>query len=429
MTTFDLLPPADQIVTIMQRIYGYGMTTTSGGNLSILDDNGDIWITPGGIDKGSLTRKDIMRVTPDGASIGPHKPSVELPFHQSVYASRPDVRAVLHAHPPALVSFSIARKLPETALIPNAHLVCGAVGIAAYAIPGSRKLGENIAAILKRGIDTVLLENHGIVIVGDDLFQAFMRFETLDFCARLEIESRRIGTPRALTSEQLALARKKQQVEIDEFVPQGHSSPERDARRQMCELIHRAYDQQLFTSAQGTFSQRMTGETFLITPYMVDRKCIEAADLVLIERGCCERGKAPSRSVLLHRQIYARHPDIHSVIIAHPPNIMAFGITGQPFDSRLIPESFLMLRTIPLLPFGVNFLAPEQVTDALSLETPLVMIANDCVIVTGTSLLQAFDRLEVAEFSAKALIAAQEIGELIPIGDKDAQELEDTFGL
>ncbi len=56
---YDMMHPADQLVTIMERIYSYGMTTTSGGNLSILDDNGDIWITPGGVDKGSLTRKDI----------------------------------------------------------------------------------------------------------------------------------------------------------------------------------------------------------------------------------------------------------------------------------------------------------------------------------------------------------------------------------
>ena len=133
---FNLLHPADQLVMIMERIYGYGMTTTSGGNLSILDENGDIWITPGGIDKGSLTRKDIMRVRPDGTVIGPHKLSVELPFHQSVYASRPDVKAVLHAHPPALVSFSIARAIPDTSIIPNAHLICWRRGDGEIRDPG-----------------------------------------------------------------------------------------------------------------------------------------------------------------------------------------------------------------------------------------------------------------------------------------------------
>jgi L-fuculose-phosphate aldolase len=426
---FDLLHPADQLVMIMERIYSYGMTTTSGGNLSILDDNGDIWITPGGIDKGSLTRQDMMCIKPDGTAIGPHKPSVELPFHKLVYAHRPDVRAVVHAHPPALVAFSIVRQIPDTALIPNAHLVCGMVGMAPYAIPGSTELGEAIGAVLKQGIDIVILENHGLVSVGQDLFQAFMRFETLDFCARLQIKSTRLGTPVSLTPEQLLLAKKKQHVAMNEFIPQVFSSTEREARRQMCQLIHRAYDQQLFTSTQGTFSQRLSAESFLITPYLVDRKYIAVEDIVRIERGWREAGKMPSRSVLLHQQIYDRHPEINSVILAHPPNIMAFGITRQAFDSRTIPESYIMLRKVPLLPFGTNFLEPEKITNTLSAQTPLVMIENDCLIVTGNSLLQAFDRLEVAEFSAKAVIAAKDIGQLVPIGADEVNALEEVFHL
>ena len=105
---FELLHPADQLVMIMNRIYYYGMTTTSGGNLSIKDDNGDIWITPSGIDKGNLTRADMCQVKPDGTVIGPHKPSVELPFHSEIYRRRPDLKGILHAHPPTLVAFSLA---------------------------------------------------------------------------------------------------------------------------------------------------------------------------------------------------------------------------------------------------------------------------------------------------------------------------------
>jgi len=424
---FDLLHPVDQIVMIMERIYGYGMTTTSGGNLSILDDNGDIWITPAAIDKGNLTRKDIIRVTPEGEIIGPHKPSSEFPFHKAIYECRPDVKAIVHAHPPALVAFSIIRQLPNTALIPNAHLLCGEVGIAKYALPGSEALGDNIAAVFAQGLDTVILENHGIVIAGQDLFQAFMRFETLDFCARLEIKAYQIGTPISLTADQLALAEKKQHVAMPEFSPAGFSSQERAVRQQMCELIHRAYDRMLFTSTQGTFSQRLTDEDFVITPYLVDRKYMEVGDLVRIERGCREAGKTPSRSVLLHQQIYATHPDIHAVIIAHPPNIMAFNVTYQPFDTRTIPESYVMLRKIPLLPFGLNLLEPEKVAQTFSATTPLLMLKNDCLIVTGNSLLQAFDRLEVAEFSAKAVIGARAVGPQTPIGDAEIKALEEAF--
>jgi L-fuculose-phosphate aldolase len=93
----EFIHPKDQIVDIMHRIYGYGMTTTSGGNLSILDTEGNIWISPGGVDKGSLTRDDIVRIKPDGTIEGKHRPSSEYPFHRAIYQMRPDVKAILHA--------------------------------------------------------------------------------------------------------------------------------------------------------------------------------------------------------------------------------------------------------------------------------------------------------------------------------------------
>jgi L-fuculose-phosphate aldolase len=272
---FDLLHPADQLVMIMERIYGYGMTTTSGGNLSILDETGDVWITPGGIDKGSLTRKDIIQIKPDGTIIGNHKPSVELPFHQLIYKKRPDVKAILHAHPPALVSFSIVRKIPNTALIPNANLICGEVGMAEYGLPGSIDLGEKIAKVFENGNDTVILENHGVVVAAEDLFKAFMAFETLDFCARLEIKANQIGKPHFLNRKHLEIARNKQDVELKGFIPRSFSSNEKDLRREMCQLIHRAYNQKLFTSTQGTFSSKLDEDSFVITPYGLDRKHID----------------------------------------------------------------------------------------------------------------------------------------------------------
>ena len=127
---FELLHPRDQLVAIMDRIYHNGMTTLSGGNLSIKDDNGDIWITPAGVDKGKLTPKDMIRMHADGTVEGPHKPSSEYPFHRAIYKLRPDINAIVHAHPPALVSFSIVRAVPDTRIIPQANRVCGPVGYA-----------------------------------------------------------------------------------------------------------------------------------------------------------------------------------------------------------------------------------------------------------------------------------------------------------
>ena len=186
---FELLHPADQLVMIMARIYQYGMTTTSGGNLSIKDENGDIWITPSGIDKGTLTRADIMQVKPDGTVIGPHTPSVELPIHRDIYKIRPDLHAIVHAHPPVLVAFSLVRRVPDVTLIPNAALVCGKVALAKYGVPGSEQLGKNIAEKFAEGYNTVLMENHGVVCGAQDLYRAFMAFETLESSAKIELDA------------------------------------------------------------------------------------------------------------------------------------------------------------------------------------------------------------------------------------------------
>lgn len=421
---FALLHPAEQIVMTMDRIYGYGMTTTSGGNLSIREEGGDVWITPAGVDKGSLTPEDVMHVAADGKVTGRHRPSVELPFHQWIYQRRPELRAVVHAHPSALVAFSLVRKIPDTSLVPNMHQVCGEVGMAEYGLPGSADLGEKIARVFARGCDAVILENHGAVVGASDLFRAFMSFETLDFCARLEIDARRIGTPSGLSARALELSARKQAVHLDEFTPRGHGSRERRARQEMVELIRRACDQKLFTSTQGTFSQRLDGDSFLITPYLVDRKYLEVGDLVRIDGGRREAGKQPSRSVRLHQHIYAQQPHVNSVIIAHPPSIMAFAVTEERFDSRTIPECYIMLRSVPKLPFGATFIDPEQTARIFTPQAPLALVQNDCAVVTGTSLIQAFDRLEVAEYSARALVACRSLGQVVTIDQAQVAEIE-----
>ena len=425
----ELLHPADQLVLMMNRIYYRGMTTTSGGNLSILDDNGDIWITPSGIDKGMLTRDDIMRILPDGTVLGRHKPSSEHPFHRSVYARRPDIRAVLHAHSPSLVAFSIVRRLPEVNLIPNIKSICGEIAMAPYALPGSRLLGENIAAEFDKGHSVVVLENHGVVIGACDIFQAFMAFETLESGSLLHINALKVGRLRPLTDEQIVESEQKNFSDLPDFTPAAHTSEENALRRDLVKLIHRSYEQSLFTSTQGTYSARLEDGSFLVTPYGKDRMYLEVEDLVLVREGCKEAGKNPSRSVRLHAEIYARHPDVKSVLVAHPPHMMAFVVTDAAFDPRTIPESYILLRETTRVPFGESYLDPARTAGRISPRTPVLLCENDCVVVTGASLLGAFDRLEVAEFTARSILASTGLGGIVHIGAKEIGDIDVAFKL
>lgn len=422
----SLLHPRDELMQTMERIYRYRMTTTSGGNLSIRDDNGDIWITPARIDKGRLTRADIVCVHQDGTFDGLHRPSSEFPFHKAIYSVRPEMRGIVHAHPVALVAYSISHQIPNTRLFHQTWHVCGKVGFAKYALPGSEKLGDNIAVSFAEGHDCVILENHGVVVGGASLQQAFQRFETLEFTAKTLIKARQLGEAKFLTDDELGLPRK-HLPPLEEFVPPNPTSQEKELRRELCEFVRRGYQQRLLISTEGSFSARLDVDSFLITPYQVDRSQITIDDLVLVRSNASEFGKTASRASRNHAAIYARHPSIGAIVNAYTVNATAFSVTGTPLDSRTIPESYIFLRDVNLVPYGVQFRDPAAAADAVSPERPIAVYENDGVLVCGQSVLDAFDRLEVLESTAEAIINSRSLGEVAPMSDAAIDELRIAF--
>lgn len=422
----DITHPAERLVQAMARIYQYRMTTTSGGNLSIRDADGSIWITPARVDKGALRVEDIVRVLPDGSTEGRHRPSSEFPFHKKIYEARPDLGAIVHAHPVALVAFSICGQSPDTRLFTKAHSVCGEVGFAPYALPGSELLGERIATVFSAGHDCVMLENHGIVIGGLDFPDAYRRFETLEFVAKTIIKARILGSVRYLTAPQLAVGGKAA-PELDEFDPGPATIAERALRRELCDFIHRGYHQRLLTSNAGSFSVRVDADSFLISAKLEDRATIAPEQLALIHQGRRARGTRPSQACHLHQLIYQRHPEIRAIVNATPVNATAFSASDARLDTRTIPESYIFLRDVAVLPFSWVYDAPEKIAEAMTPEFPIALIENDCALVMGKTILDAFDRLEVLESTAEAVILSRSLGEVQPMGDEVIDELIQAF--
>ena len=422
-----LMHPTEQINVIIGRIYRSGMTTTSGGNISIKDENGCIWITPSGVDKGSLTPRDIICVKPDGTISGPHKPSSEYPFHKAIYDARPELTAVIHAHPPGLVAFSIARQVPDTNIVPQARYICGEIGYAPYGCPGSADLGEKIAEVFQnRRYTAVIMENHGVVLGGTNLMDAYQRFETLEFCCRTIVNAGKLGRVNTLTDNQIATYQTKLPKAIPHYMDVSYPSDERALRSDMVRIIRRACDQGLMISTYGTVSVRWRGDDFLITPRDVARWDIVPSDIVQIRNGMAEAGKVPSRSVALHQRIFQLNPQINSIISTQPVNLMAHAVSGTKFDVRTIPESWIFLQDVPSIPFGTLYNEGDDVARMFN-SNRVILVENDCVFVTGDKLLNTFDYLEVAEFSANSLVMASSIGPLQPMGDQEIDELRVVF--
>lgn len=421
-----LIHPRNQIIEVIDRIYKRGMTTTSGGNISIIDAQGDIWVTPSAVDKGSLRPSDIICVKADGTIIGKHKPSSEFPFHKAIYEARPDIKSVIHAHPPALVSFSIVRQIPNTNVISQAKHICGPIGYAKYRIPGSEDLGEVIADEFKKGFKAIIMENHGAVLGGSDLTDAFERFEALEFCASTILYGAQIGTPNYLKDEQIQEFEAQAVGILPEMETTEYPSDEVEKRAEICKIVQRSCQQGLMISSYGTVSMRWRDNDFLITPTGINRWDIEIDDIVQIKDGKREAGKNPSRAVWIHEEIYKRNPDVNSIIMTQSPYLMAFGVTNTYLNVRTIPESWIFLQDINTIKYGDHFRKNKNPRLVENCATALI-IENDSVIITGDKLLQTFDYLEVAEFSAKSIVLGNSLGELVPINDEQVEDLRKKF--
>ncbi|HNW51514.1 MAG TPA: class II aldolase/adducin family protein [Prolixibacteraceae bacterium] len=417
--------PGEQIVTVISRIYQRGLTTTSGGNISVMDARGDIWITPSAVDKGSLKTSDIVCIKRDGTVVGNHIPSSELPFHRAIYQIRPDIRAIIHAHPSSLVAFSLVHQIPDPDILAPVKEICGEIGYVCYEIPGSQALGDTISAEFQKGLYTIVMENHGVVVGGFDMTDAYIRFETIEFAARTTLHCKTIGEPQTLSPKQIDHYK----AHSSDYLPEMEeaSSEEMEKRAEICRFVQRGCDQGLMFGSFGTVSLRLDKDDFLITPSALARWNLKEEDIVLIKNGKREPGKIPGDAVWLHEEIYRNNPGIHAVIMARTPYLMAFAITHQSMNVRTIPESWIFLQDLPSVRYESYFSGAPEIGAFLARKIPAVLIQNDSVVVTGESLLQTFDRLEVAEFSAQSLVMAKPIGKLVPINDQQIEELRKVY--
>ena len=415
-------PPSEQLVLHLQRLYDRGMTTTSGGNLSILDSDGAIWITPAGIDKGSLRPSDVMKVLPDGTAIGPHRPSSELPFHRHIYRGRPDVRAVLHAHAPAIVAFSCVRRIPDIDAFPDARKNCGKVAFAPYAIPGSEALGDSIAAEIRKGADCVVMENHGAVVCGTSIAQCYRRFEALVQAAEAELEAVGLG---ALLPKAPAPV----PARWPTFRPGEPSAEECELRSALAAFHARCARQGIFHCGNSFAAARLGDDDFLATPAGHDPLHVAPDAFVRVRSGAREAGKVPAFPTAFARETLRAAPWANAVYMAHPPHITAFAATGAHLDSRTIPESYILLRDVATVPAAEFLSDPAAVAARITPRTPVLLIESLGIVTVGKSLLEGFDRLEVAEFTAKCCLLARRLGDLSPMTKRQVNDVVRAFKL
>jgi len=188
--------PAARVLLFQEvgrRLDTKGFIASNDGNLTTREEDGSFLVTATGSRKGHLRANEVLRIDAAGRVLeGGGAPSTETGMHLAVYAARPDVRAVVHAHPPAATGFAAARLPLEAPVLPEVIATLGVIPLAPYATPGTGEVVEALRPFLS-GHDALLLANHGVVAFGPDLEEAYFRLERVEQAARILLVARLLG--------------------------------------------------------------------------------------------------------------------------------------------------------------------------------------------------------------------------------------------
>jgi L-fuculose-phosphate aldolase len=172
----------------MRRLYEQRLTTTSGGNISV-KDGGTVYITPSALDKGRISAAQIAVMTVAGEMLSDHKPSIETQMHLAIYKARPEINAVVHAHPVTVSVYAAAKRKINTSLLAESYAILGELAYADYHCIGTSELANAVAAAVMNA-NCVIMHQHGALAVGKSLLEAFDRIEVLENAAKINLMCR-----------------------------------------------------------------------------------------------------------------------------------------------------------------------------------------------------------------------------------------------
>jgi L-fuculose-phosphate aldolase len=195
-----------------KMLHERGFVAATDGNLSVRLENGNILVTPTGMCKGTMETDDMVIVSPEGQVVsGQRGVTSEIGMHLLIYQRRPDIQAVVHAHPPTATGFAACGQALDQPLVSEIVVALGCVPLAKYATPGTPELAENLGPLIL-DYDAILMANHGVVTYAEELEKAYMKMETVEHFAKISVVCQMLGTPQLLDDAEvnkLLLARRK----------------------------------------------------------------------------------------------------------------------------------------------------------------------------------------------------------------------------
>jgi len=192
-----------EIVEIGRMVWQKGWVAANDGNITIRLDAERVMCTPTGVCKGLMHPDDMIIVDMQGRKIlGQKEGTTEIAMHLAIYNLRPDIRAVVHAHPPVATGFATAGRALNLALLPEVIIGLGCVPLAGYGLPGTPELIEPMLPLIPK-YDALMMGNHGAVCYGEDVYKAFFRMETVEHFARITLVAELLGGPKVLPKHEV----------------------------------------------------------------------------------------------------------------------------------------------------------------------------------------------------------------------------------
>jgi L-fuculose-phosphate aldolase len=192
-----------EIVSLGKMLHDRGYVAAMDGNLSVRLKKGRILATPTAMSKGMMKPSDMVIVDMEGRHLaGRRDVSSEIAMHLLIYQLRPDIQAVVHAHPPTATGFAAAGMALNKPLVCEVVIGLGAIPLAKYGTPGTPELGKSLEPLIP-DYDAILMSNHGVVAYGTDLQQAYMKMETVEHFAQIALVTHLLGRQQPLNSQEL----------------------------------------------------------------------------------------------------------------------------------------------------------------------------------------------------------------------------------
>ncbi len=368
----------EQILEIAERLNALKLNVNLQSSLSVIDNEGNIWITPDDLWPQRLQGNDILFFTDEESEkeIAKKKPdSSYLALHRAIYQKNLNVRAIIQVNSPTITAIGDELSYAMLNLMPYHTFGIGTISIEQS--PDFNKAGfiKSIADLNEEEPATVLLRNFGMIAASNSLENALLQIERIEHIAKA---SRKARTLTEIKSYSLDTIEKVDQALPKEFVGLRGRKPSIDFTpfyRDLIDLTQTAFFNEWITFYGGSFSVRVDELTFFMTSQATSRNQSVQSDFSIFKGGKVDSSKSPDRTVNIHQEIYFQNKQVNCIAFIEPDSLISAILSGQKPEYTKPNNSYKFNNKVEILPFE-SLADPEKIANAISLRQDGILIEN-----------------------------------------------------